>query len=129
MFQTAEADMPSPKLEEAQVLEALQGVPEWGLAGESIQRTYRLRDFADAMRFVGRVAQAAEDARHHPDILIRWNKVTLTLTTHDSGGITLEDFALAKQCDALAATFPSPDAPAPAAPKAPKPARAPKKKV
>ncbi len=96
------------------------------MAGESIQRTYRFRDFADAMRFVGQVAEAAEAARHHPDILIRWNKVTLTLTTHDSGGITVQDFALAKQCDALAAALPNPEQ-APA--KVAKPARAPKKKM
>jgi 4a-hydroxytetrahydrobiopterin dehydratase len=94
--------MASPKLDESAVESALASVPEWGHAGESIQRTYKFKDFAAAMKFVGKVADAAEAAQHHPDMLIRWNLVTLTLTTHDSGGITALDFEMAKKCDAMA---------------------------
>ena len=63
--------------------------------GETIQRTYQFSDFVKAMGFVGKVADAAEKNQHHPDILIRYNKVTLTLSTHDAGGITMKDFDLA----------------------------------
>lgn len=94
------------KLTEAQVTEALKGVPEWALVGEAIQKTYQFRDFVTAMRFVDTVAQAAEAAQHHPDILIRYNRVTLTLATHDAGGITTRDFDLATKSDAFATTFP-----------------------
>ena len=94
--------MASPKLGDQQIEAALASLPEWGHSGESIQRTYKFKDFQNSMRFVGRVAEAAEAAQHHPDILIRWNLVTLTLTTHDSGGITAKDFEMAKKCDQMA---------------------------
>lgn len=94
--------MPNPRLDESQVEAALKDLPEWGHSGESIQRTYKFKDFQSAMRFVGKVAEAAETSQHHPDILIRWNLVTLTLTTHDSGGITSLDFDMARKCDAMA---------------------------
>jgi 4a-hydroxytetrahydrobiopterin dehydratase len=87
------------KLSDSQVESALQGVPEWSLVSEAIQRTYQFKSFVDSMKFVSKVAKAAEADQHHPDILIRYNKVTLTLSTHDAGGITLKDFALAAKCD------------------------------
>lgn len=108
--------MPSPKLGEAEVESALKALPEWGHSGESIQRTYKFLDFQASMKFVARVADAAEAAQHHPDILIRWNLVTLTLTTHDSGGITALDFAMAKKCDEMSGQGSAP-APLPVAPK------------
>jgi len=74
-------------------------IPEWSEAGGAIQRTYQFDDFAQAMEFVNKVADAAEAAQHHPDILVRYNKVTLTLTTHDAGGITDSDFSLALRAD------------------------------
>lgn len=55
--------------------------------GRGIQRTYAFKDFVASIKFVNSVAEAAEAAQHHPDILIRWNKVTLTLTTHDAGDL------------------------------------------
>jgi 4a-hydroxytetrahydrobiopterin dehydratase len=73
--------------------------PEWSEAGGSIQRTYQFDDFIEAIAFVNKVADAAEAAAHHPDILVRYNKVTLTLTTHDAGGITENDFSLALRAD------------------------------
>ena len=98
-------DRMATKLSEAQVTDAIKLVPEWGDTGETIQRTYQFSDFVKAMGFVGKVAAAAEKNQHHPDILIRYNKVTLTLSTHDAGGITMKDFDLAAKCDALFATF------------------------
>ena len=74
----------------------------WSLRGNEIVRTVVFADFVAAMRFVNAVAEAAEAADHHPDIDIRYNKVTLALTTHDSGGLTEKDFALAAEADTIA---------------------------
>src|SRR5690348_16569873 len=89
------------KMAESQVETALKASPEWSLVGDSIQRTFQFKDFITAMRFVNAVADAAESAQHHPDILIRYSRVTLTLATHYAGGITDKDFALAKKSDAF----------------------------
>lgn len=89
------------KMTPAQIKAALAEVPDWSEVGETIQRTYQFADFAAAMKFVDRVAEAAEAQQHHPDILIRYNKVTLTLATHDAGGITEKDFRLSKSADGM----------------------------
>lgn len=89
-------------LSKQEVAAALQTVPLWKRRAQVIRRTFEFKDFPVAMRFVNRVATIAERAWHHPDIDIRWNKVTLALTTHDQGGLTARDFALATRCDALA---------------------------
>ena len=75
-------------------------LPGWSRRGEVLTRTYQFRNFTEAMSFVNRVADAAESADHHPDIDIRYSKVTLTLSTHSAGGITENDLALAKAIDA-----------------------------
>jgi 4a-hydroxytetrahydrobiopterin dehydratase len=72
---------------------------EWTLDGEEIARTFVFTDFNEAMGFVNRVALAAEVADHHPDIDIRWNKVTLVLSTHDEGALTEKDTKLAVTFD------------------------------
>lgn len=104
------------KMTEAQITEALKGAPDWGFAGEAIQRTFQFKDFVEAMKFVSKVAEQAEADQHHPDLLIRWNKVTLTLSTHDASGITAKDFALAAKADEFAKLFAA-AAPKPAGPK------------
>jgi len=93
--------MASRKITATQIRAALRAVPAWRRAGKAIRRTYAFKDFVVAMRFVNRAAKLAEAAWHHPDIDIRWNKVTLTLTTHDAGGLTRKDFALARKFDRL----------------------------
>lgn len=85
----------------AQIKTALAAVPDWKKKGATITRRYQFKDFPAAIRFVNAVARLAEKAWHHPDIDIRWNKVTLTLSTHDAGGLTDKDFALAKKFDQL----------------------------
>jgi 4a-hydroxytetrahydrobiopterin dehydratase len=82
-----------------QIKAALAAVPEWQLRGDAIARTYVFKDFPAAIQFVNAVAGLAEQAWHHPDIDIRWNRVLLTLTTHDAGGLTEQDFALAEKFD------------------------------
>jgi 4a-hydroxytetrahydrobiopterin dehydratase len=89
------------KPDEAKIQLALAALPDWQRKGEVISRTFQFKNFPAAMKFVDAVALVAEQVQHHPDIDIRWNKVTLALTTHDAGGLTEKDFALARKCDAL----------------------------
>jgi len=77
-------------------LGSLQG---WSRKGDVLTRTYQFRNFAQSLEFVNRVAELAESANHHPDIDIRYSKVTLTLSTHDAGGITANDVNLARMID------------------------------
>ena len=80
-----------------------QARPEWALDGETITRTFTFDDFNEAMGFVTRVALAAEVADHHPDIDIRWNRVTLALSTHSEGALTAKDTGLAAAFDGFLA--------------------------
>jgi 4a-hydroxytetrahydrobiopterin dehydratase len=84
-----------------QIKSALKEIPGWKKKAAVISRTFEFKDFPEALKFVNAVAKIAENARHHPDIDIRWNKVTLALTTHDAGGLTEKDFALAWKFDQL----------------------------
>jgi 4a-hydroxytetrahydrobiopterin dehydratase len=90
------------KMDPAKIILALSALPQWTRSGEIISRTFVFKDFPAAMKFTNDVATLAEQAQHHPDVDIRWNKVTLALTTHDTSGLTEKDFVLAKQFDALA---------------------------
>ncbi len=91
------------KLSDAEIAAKLHSLPEWSQPGEEIQRTYRFRDFVAAMAFVDEIAAHAEVVQHHPDILIRYSRVTLSLSTHDAGGITDKDFDFAAKADAIVA--------------------------
>jgi 4a-hydroxytetrahydrobiopterin dehydratase len=88
-------------LTEDEIAGRLTDVPGWTRDGSSIVTTVTRSDFRDAMLFTGAVAYAAEQADHHPDILVQWNKVTLTLSTHSAGGLTANDFDLAAKISAL----------------------------
>lgn len=79
----------------------LQQLKQWSLSGKEIRKTFDLKDFVHAMGFVNSVALLAEKANHHPDIDIRWNRVTLSLSTHSAGGLTQKDFDLAGAIDAI----------------------------
>ena len=91
-------------LSEAEIAARLSGLEGWGEGADaSITREFSFADFAAAVAFVNRVAQAAEEQNHHPDILIHgWNKVRLTLSTHSEGGVTEADFQLAARLGSLA---------------------------
>ena len=74
----------------------------WEREGDEIVREWRFEDFTEAVGFVNRVAEVAEDANHHPDILLHgWNKVKLSLTNHSAGGLTEVDFTMAERFDSL----------------------------
>lgn len=91
--------MRMPKLTEEEIRDHLTRLPGWTRDGETLTKQFQFADFVQAMQFVNHVAQDAEAANHHPDIDIRYNKVTLALTTHDSGSLTQNDIALAAQAD------------------------------
>jgi len=91
-----------PTLSDDEILQALAGLPAWKRDANAIIRRLEFPDFAAAMKFVNRVADAAEQANHHPDITINYNKVTMLLTSHDSGGITKRDIRMAGRIDEIA---------------------------
>ena len=84
-----------------QIQKELSQLRGWQLVGKEIKKTFELKDFVHAMGFVQSVALLAEKAGHHPDFDIRWNKVTLALSTHSAGGLTEKDFNLVKVIDGL----------------------------
>ena len=88
-------------LTEPEIAAELASVPAWTRDGASITTVTQRKDFRDSLLYVGAVAYLAESASHHPDVTIQWNKVTLTLSTHSAGGLTANDFALARQISAL----------------------------
>jgi 4a-hydroxytetrahydrobiopterin dehydratase len=83
------------------VQESLRSLHRWKVEGKEIVRHYEFPDFAAAMVFVKQVAEKAEKAGHHPDIDIRYNKVRLALVSHDKGGLTKRDIAMAQTIDSL----------------------------
>jgi 4a-hydroxytetrahydrobiopterin dehydratase len=89
------------KLSDADVTTYLANLNKWALVNGEITRTVQLRDFTSALVYVGAVGLLAEAAGHHPDITITYNRVKLALVTHDAGGLTEKDFALAAQIDAM----------------------------
>jgi 4a-hydroxytetrahydrobiopterin dehydratase len=94
----------SAVLLDSEIQQALQGLPGWQKNGHTIQRSFEFGSFPAAMEFVNRIAEAAEAANHHPDILINYTKVTLTLVSHDSGGVTQRDIRMAGKINEIAGT-------------------------
>ena len=90
-----------PLLSSEQIQKELLRLKGWQLVGKEIKKIYEFRGFVQAMGFVQSVALLAEKANHHPDIDIRWNKVTLALMTHSAGGLTEKDFKLAAEVEKL----------------------------
>ena len=88
-------------LPDAELSEALAGLSGWAREGDVIVKTYELPTFPAAIAFVGEIATRAEAANHHPDLDIRYRKVRVALSTHDEGGITEKDVALATEIEAL----------------------------
>ncbi|MGZ3695222.1 MAG: 4a-hydroxytetrahydrobiopterin dehydratase [Bdellovibrionota bacterium] len=88
-------------LSEKEIAAQLQEAALWQRKGQEITRTFVHSTFADSIKFVNQVAAYADEVDHHPDILIKYNKVTLTLSTHDAGGLTKKDFDSARKADEL----------------------------
>jgi len=79
----------------------LAALPDWKIVSGELVRIFQFKDFRAALSFVNRVGELAEEAGHHPDIDIRYNRVRLGLSTHDEGGITVKDFDLAARAEKL----------------------------
>jgi 4a-hydroxytetrahydrobiopterin dehydratase len=90
-----------PALAHAEATARLSSLPGWQIQGGELTRTFTHADFRAALAFVNKVGDLAEQAGHHPDIDIRYNKVRLGLVTHDAGGLTGKDFDLAASVDKL----------------------------
>jgi 4a-hydroxytetrahydrobiopterin dehydratase len=88
-------------LADTDIAERLTEIPDWMRVGQTIERTWKFKDFVEALSFINAVGKAAEKMNHHPDIHNSWNRVTLRLTTHDRGGLTNLDCDLAKKIDGL----------------------------
>jgi|ERR1035437_696807 4a-hydroxytetrahydrobiopterin dehydratase len=94
-----------PALTTKEISLYLKSVPNWSKRAQTILRTFKFEGFLKGIDFVDRIARKAQKVNHHPDIDIRFDKVTLKLTTHDEGGITEKDFSLARQCDEVFSKF------------------------
>ena len=91
--------MKAVKLSDSEIQAHLTDLPGWAVVENALIKTYTFPDFVNALVFVNALAVHAEELQHHPDLDIRYNKVTVRLTTHDSGGITRLDFGLAQEAE------------------------------
>ncbi len=89
-----------------EIRELSREVPQWNAGDKSMERDFKFKDFNQAMAFVNKVAEAASEEDHHPDILISYNKVKLTFSTHKIGGLSRNDFIMAAKVDRI--TLPQP---------------------
>jgi 4a-hydroxytetrahydrobiopterin dehydratase len=96
-----------PKLSDGEIERALKSLKGWSREGDFITKEFRFRAFMDGIRFVGQVAEIAESQEHHPDIHVVWTTVTLKIQTHDEGGITSWDVALARDIEKHLSTGPN----------------------
>jgi 4a-hydroxytetrahydrobiopterin dehydratase len=89
-------------LSEKEIQDRLSCLSGWAHEGNALRRKFQFASFMPGIRFVYKIAEAAEEAQHHPDIAINYNVVSISLSTHSEGGVTAKDFSLAQQIDALA---------------------------
>ena len=89
-------------LSDKEIQDRLGHVPGWLHTGNALHRKFQFASFMPGIRFVNKIAEAAEEAQHHPDIAINYNLVSISLSTHSEGGVTEKDFSLAQKIDALA---------------------------
>ena len=89
-------------LSDSQIDSRLAELEGWEREGETIAKTFELADFVGSAQFVGKLVEPAEEMGHHPDLTVSWNKVGVSITTHSAGGLTANDFELAKRIDRVA---------------------------
>lgn len=89
------------RFSEGQLATELSSLNGWAPEGQAIRKSFEFKDFTSAIRFANEVAELAERLKHHPDIMIHYNKVILSLSSHDSGGVTSRDIKLATQIDSI----------------------------
>jgi len=88
-------------LSDSEINSRLADLEGWDREGEAITKTFELADFVGAVEFVNKLVAPAEDMGHHPDVCVSWNKVTVSITTHAAGGLTANDFELARRIDGV----------------------------
>jgi 4a-hydroxytetrahydrobiopterin dehydratase len=88
-------------LSKDEIRQTLKKMPEWSLAGNAIHKKFSLKSFMPAIAFVNKIAEAAEQANHHPDITINYSQVSVSLSTHSESGVTQKDFQLAEAIDKI----------------------------
>lgn len=91
-------------LPEGEITQRLKGLRDWNLDEQAIVKKFKFTGFSQAIEFVNQVARLAEEAQHHPAIIITYNRVTLALTTHSEGGLTEKDFQMASRIEGLLST-------------------------
>ncbi|NJL51939.1 MAG: 4a-hydroxytetrahydrobiopterin dehydratase [Hydrococcus sp. SU_1_0] len=89
-------------LNQTEIDQKIKAVPEWRQLKQTITRTFEFKNFVEAIAFVDQLVEPAEAAGHHPDLTISYNKVTVSLSSHDAGGLTDKDFALAQTISNIA---------------------------
>ena len=94
-----------PVLTTKQLKASLKTVANWSQRAQTICRTFKFEGFSNSIAFVNRITRLAQNLNHYPDIDIRFDQVTLALTTHEAGGITEKDFSIARQCDEVFLSF------------------------
>jgi 4a-hydroxytetrahydrobiopterin dehydratase len=94
-----------PALNARQIKLHLKDIPDWSKRAQTICRTFKFEGFMTGIDFVRRIAKQTLKTNHQPDIDVRFDRVTLTLTTHDEGGLTEKDFSLARKCDEVFSRF------------------------
>ncbi len=87
------------KLSDLEIQRALGGLPGWSRRGDTLTKTFAFERFTDGIAFINRVAKVADEMNHHPDIDVRYTKITIVLSTHDAGGITQSDLELAERIE------------------------------
>jgi 4a-hydroxytetrahydrobiopterin dehydratase len=92
------------RLNDEEIEQRLAELDGWERVGDAIERTFKLDDFKGSVDFVNRLTPVAEEMNHHPDLAISWNQVTVTITSHSEGGLTANDFELARRIATLAAS-------------------------
>ena len=93
--------MTRKKMSEAEIEAARANLNDWKIEGVNLKKRFKFADFAEALDFVNRVGERAERRDHHPDILFGWGYAEFAITTHDTGGLTRNDFDLAKEIDGI----------------------------
>jgi 4a-hydroxytetrahydrobiopterin dehydratase len=89
-------------LTQTEIERKIHTIPQWQQSKQTITRTFEFKNFVEAIAFVDRLVEPAEALQHHPDLAISYNKVTVSLSSHDQGGLTDKDFALAKTISNIA---------------------------
>ncbi|PSF38948.1 4a-hydroxytetrahydrobiopterin dehydratase [Aphanothece hegewaldii CCALA 016] len=96
--------IPVNPLTESEIQQQLRELPGWTRKNQQLQRTFMFKNFVEAIAFVNQLVEPTEKLQHHPDLLILYNRVTITLSTHDANGLTQKDFDLAKIISKIAET-------------------------